>query len=554
MKLKAGAWLGYLGLAMAVMAPLFAPGYLLLLDSPWTPQLPLPTSVDNSYLLFAALHYFSLVIPSQLLQKGLLVVILWLAGWGMHRLLRQHTHVGRTAAAYAGLLYAVNPFVYSRLMAGQYLVVFGYALMPWFIAALWRFLRAPDWRRAVRVAVWAVAISIVSIHSIFFMGLVMLASVVSFVVARRGRLAWRPLLLGAGIGLGLWLVASSYWIVPLVTGHSQTAQLVGRFDQRYVDAFKTVGDKPYGVVFNASSMYGFWLDPRGFYVLPKSRVPVWPVLAVVIIGLAAAGVATARRRFEVWALAAVALVALALGIGDAWGPLSGIYNWFVASVLLFKGYREPQKFIGLVVLAYAFLGALGADAGLRWLQRLFVGRGRIIAESIVPALLIVLPLAYTPSMLWGFGGQIVPTDYPADWYGLNRQLNADKSQFKVLFLPWHQYTAFGFTTNIIANPAQNFFTKPVIQGNNLELGQIYSQEFSPTSDLIQNQLLRRSSTITNSGKALAPIGVKYVVLAKNFDVADYAWLDHQTDLRLISNTATLRVYQNTAWQPLGVSR
>ena len=49
---------------------------------------------------------------------------------------------------FAGIFYMINPFTYDRLMAGQYNVLFGYALLPWFAGALLKFLREPDWKKS----------------------------------------------------------------------------------------------------------------------------------------------------------------------------------------------------------------------------------------------------------------------------------------------------------------------------------------------------------------------------------------------------------------------
>jgi hypothetical protein len=78
----------YTVLALLVMLPLLRPGYIFALDMVFTPRFPLPPSVDNSYLYSALLHYLSFVIPSQVLQKIILLLSLVLSGVGMHHLVQ----------------------------------------------------------------------------------------------------------------------------------------------------------------------------------------------------------------------------------------------------------------------------------------------------------------------------------------------------------------------------------------------------------------------------------------------------------------------------------
>ncbi|MFH1432376.1 MAG: hypothetical protein ABIG84_04115, partial [archaeon] len=79
-------------------------------------------------------------------------------------------------------------------------------------------------------------------------------------------------------------------------------------------------------------------------------------------------------------------------------------------------------FIGLAVLAYAYLGSLGTE--------------RIGKKGCI---LIILPVIYSYMMFFGFSGALPAQDYPADYYGMDAYLSNDKSDFNTLVLPWHQY-------------------------------------------------------------------------------------------------------------------
>ncbi|HUC20966.1 MAG TPA: hypothetical protein VMR98_05770, partial [Candidatus Polarisedimenticolaceae bacterium] len=148
-------WFAYSLLALVILGPLLLPGYILNFDMVFAPKLDMPIKVDNLYALNVLLHVLNWLIPSMIIEKLLLFVIFVLAGVGAHRLVLNADRSAWWGAAFAGLLYMVNPFTYAHFMAGQYLVLAGYALLPWFTLSLWRFVNAPGWRSCLKVVAWA---------------------------------------------------------------------------------------------------------------------------------------------------------------------------------------------------------------------------------------------------------------------------------------------------------------------------------------------------------------------------------------------------------------
>ena len=123
----------------AVVSPLALHGWFLLLDWVGGPELRLPPSMYGMGAVGAS-------VPLQLLVDGLGLVVgrpamQWLpvaaffpvAMWSAGRLVGGERVTPRLAA---GLLYAVNPFVFERLGAGQVFVLLGYAILPAFARSL----------------------------------------------------------------------------------------------------------------------------------------------------------------------------------------------------------------------------------------------------------------------------------------------------------------------------------------------------------------------------------------------------------------------------------
>jgi hypothetical protein len=130
---------------------------------------------------------------------------------------------------------------------------------------------------------------------------------------------------------------------------------------------------------------------------------------------------------------------------------------------------------------------------------------------------------------------------------MNQRLDADHADYEVLFLPWHLYMRFQFAGRVIANPAGAFFDKPVLVSNNPEFGGVGPAVTDTRKQLLNNQILPAAPQGNNLGQQLAPLNVKYILLAKDYDYQKYAYLDRQTDLRLVVRGPTLELYRNTAW-------
>ena len=114
-----------MALAVLVAGPLLGPGHLLLLDFPSGPRfpngsfLPLPSSGDvGNAIPLLGLHSVLRSIYPVLPEKLFLLAPIVLGGAGAARLVRRRLGVGALSAAYAGTLFAINPFVYDRYTAG----------------------------------------------------------------------------------------------------------------------------------------------------------------------------------------------------------------------------------------------------------------------------------------------------------------------------------------------------------------------------------------------------------------------------------------------------
>lgn len=524
----------YILLSAAIMLPLLQPGYILTLDLVFTPNLRAPSGLSNDWLWQNLLHYANLIIPSQIIEKSILLGILLLASIGMHRLVVQLKTDSKSSqlswywAPYiASIFYTANPYTYSRFMTGQYAVLLGYALMPFFTRQLLQFLNQSTFRNVLKLTGIGLLISVISIHTLGELAVITVSFLGVALWQNRHNLTLQKRLTGLLlVGLGIFVVLSCYWLVPLALGKGTTAQTIRQFDTSDSAAFATIGDNPIVKLGNVLKLQGFWADSRSLYLMPQEQLFGWGTLRLLIWVLAGWGIMIVWRgtRGVAAALLAIALLGCIFAVG------------LPQHILTSLGYREPQKFAGLLALAFAIFLAFGSARLLQLAQN----RSETI-YSLAASGLILLVILFTPTMYWGFGGQLQASSYPSDWHKANNWLNSDRSEFRTIALPWHQYMSFGFAGRIIGHPAQDFFDKPVITSSDPELGHIGQRKDNPLKVELSSKLQHPDKFLSQS---FARHHIKYIMLFKDYDYRKYRYLDRQPGLTTVWDSPSLRIYRN----------
>lgn len=520
------ALLGLLA-GVAVVAPWTRPGYLLLLD--WTGgphQAMAPGLYGLDPAALDALPYrLATHAVRELVGAGAtswLMVLLYfpIAAGGVSALAGGGRWRRHPAAAFV----VCNPFVLQRIQVGHVAFLLAVGLLSWTLASAVR-ARRQGRAFAARPAAWYALAMAVSPHVAWLGGVGLLAVALLPRPRRNDLIRTVVIIVSAG--------CSYVYAVALLLGGIRTTRVSG-LD---LDVYASRAG-PGGLLPTLMTLQGFW---RGDASTPLGRFGPLPTAALLVLLLAAvaAGLVRLGRRDPVLAAPLGALVAAGLLLGaGVQGPVAPLYRALHNAVPLFAVMREQQKWIALAMLAYAVAFGVSAEALAVTFRRATLPRARPAAAGALLAMGAVYA-AVAPSLVWGLGGTVRLSHYPSDWYTADKLMGAGVEA--VLFLPWHGYQPFRFTdARTVATPAGAFFRRPVISSDAVELGAVRTNSVSRRTAYVQ-RLVAAGGT-GSFGRLVAPLGVRFVVLARDAPTAEYAWLDRQADLRLVLRTPLLDLY------------
>jgi hypothetical protein len=417
---------------LVVTAPLLAPGYLLLRDAVSTPR---------SYLSDAALGLseaapralpqdFAIALASSLIDggvvvKALVILGLWLAGWGAARLAGVVVPDAGVAGQCVAVTIAIwNPYVAERLLQGHWSLLVGYGCLPWVAASVLSLRASPELHSgsesARRRLLECNSGGVVAL--VFWLALagltptgLMLAATIAVACALApgtGLSRWRctGLSLAASVTAALpWLAASA---VAGGWAASADAQRTG------VAAFAARAEPGLGTIGSLAGLGGIWNADA----VPPSRTTLFAAVSTaVLLAVVAVGLFTLIRRRIAAPLLVVAVVAVVVPALMATGPGLALVEAVIGAVPGLGVVRDGQKWVALAMPAYALAGA-AAVLTLR-------PRVPAIATAAVCCAAVIATL---PDLTWGVGARVATVHYPPGWAAATATINADPAPVAVL--------------------------------------------------------------------------------------------------------------------------
>jgi hypothetical protein len=400
-----------LALSLLVTAPLLSPGYLLVRDAVSTPRSYLsdaalglseaaPRALPQDFAIALASH----VLDGGIVVKALLIVGLWLAGWGAARLAIVVLPDAGLPGQFVAVTLAIwNPYVAERMLQGHWSLLVGYGCLPWVAAAVLRLRNgAGSWWP---VLFWTALAGLTPTGLLLAAAVAVTGSLASG--PGRSRVACAAVSLGSAVLAALpWLVASA------VAGSLSSSQAEG------VGAFAARAEPGLGTLFSLAGLGGIWNSQA----VPGSRTTLFAVLAtVVLLAVVAVGLPSAVRGPGAVPLLVLTAAAVVLPALMATGPGLAFVESTVRTLPGLGVVRDAQKWVALAMPGYAVAGA-GAVVTLRH---------RIPTVGTAVACCLAL-LAVLPDLAWGVGGKVTSVRYPQGWATMAALINADPRPVAVL--------------------------------------------------------------------------------------------------------------------------
>lgn len=514
-------------------------GYMVSLDMALLPGFPdvralfygLEIPYYGGYLpWYMLLRAFNTILTAEATSRILTFGTFALAGIGAHRLAPVSHPL---AKLFAGLTFALNPFMFIKFVVGSWSLLWGYALIPFALKSFLDLLRSPTRPRLAATALWTTALSL-NIHIAAVTLLAFAVLTLGYAIAHRGLSLSR---IGHLAALGLvYGLLNAFWALPVVLSVAETP-LAAITTADFFFFATPRGDL--GSLFNVAAMRGYW----GFgldYAL--DAIDGWlPVVAVAgFLYLSVVGIVSGRAaRWLKISLAVLGLIGIFVGAGVT-GPLSEQIVALAERSTVFRGFRETYKFVPLVILSYSMLGALGVQA-------LVVGRRAThdatrAAMSVLVAVAVLLPVVYTHGA-FGFLGQLHTVDFPQDWQEARDAL-AETDAERTLFLPWHQFISYPWMEQQRSVfPLTEYFPGDVLHSEQLGIPGLDPEFISPRHEYVQ-ALIEKPEEIDDFAAALRLLNIDYVLLAHAADVATYEFMSNDQGFEVVTSGPNITLYRN----------
>ncbi len=402
-------------LALLVSAPVLTPGYLVLRDAVSTPRSYLsdaalglseaaPRAVPQDFFVALA----SGLVDGGVVVKALLVIAVFVAGWGAARLAAAVLPDAGVAGQLVAATIAIwNPYIAERLLQGHWSLVLGYACLPWVATTMLR-LRASGaspWAGLCALLFW------MALAGLTATGLMLAATVAVTCAFAPG--SGRPRWWCAGVGLVTAVLAALPWLTAATVADSlSSTQAEG------ASAFAARAEPGLGTLASLASLGGIWNGGAA----PASRTTLFAVVAaVVLLGVVVLGLPTVFRRPAAVPLLILAAVAVVVAAAMATGPGVAAVEATIRTLPGLGVVRDAQKWVALALPAYSLAGA-GAVVTLRH-------RIPAAATALICCAALVVTL---PDLFWGVGGKLAAVDYPPAWTAVSALINDDPRPVAVL--------------------------------------------------------------------------------------------------------------------------
>lgn len=426
----------------------------------------------------------TVVLPGDLLQKVVLVVIVLLAGTGAGAAVSNLGLAPRLAAA---TLFVWNPLVFERLAVGDWTFLVSYSMLPWIV---WGARRV----HTGALGEWAPVVAFMALAGWMnpVGGLLALLLAVILVARRNARAGL--MVLGAGI------VVNLPTILPALLRRGGAT-----VDPASAEAYALSTEGGLGVFGNLLTLGGIW-DPTA--AAPGRDQLIVVLLALVLTAAAVAGALLLARRAGSGAIGGIGLLAVIgvvialLGAFDGTrGVLASLAESVPGGALLVDG----QAWLAPLALFLAVgLAGLVAEAAARV--------SGSAAVAVVGLVAVAAPIALLPGLALGLDGRLENVRIPGGWWAARGEL-LDADAEGVLVLPLTSVRDWDWNdARETADPAPRYFFGDIVIDDSRTVDGVEVAGTDPRVEAIREAL---DGSLPDLTSALATNGIDTIVIERN---------------------------------------
>jgi len=524
------------GLIWAIVLPIILQSwYIFAIDQALNTNGWLPKIGSNNYWIWWISQLFVYMsLPIWLLEKLLVLLTFTLPVIGVYLYLKKYTQVQSSWALFFALSFSIfNPMLYSRFLDGQVNIYIFYALFPLFLYFVKYFFTRKTLLSAIIVWLWSVLLVLTTLHATYFIFFVFLAFFLSYAkdIFTRENI-WK---------YTLWLLIISIlqlsWLISIFHSPedkiSSSVSQIESFDSSQQSAFANI-PKDKNIYIEILSMRGYWGDYENRFVASNDVfnddsqndwiIFIWFLILLWIIYSYRYKTNDRHIFLTLWLLGYI--LSMWVTNETIFYPVNALFYDYLP---YYAGFREPQKFVLLLVMAYIYFGYFGIIAAWDFFKKY---RIHSWVASVVLVFCIVSPLLYNFNMLFGFRGQVSVQQYPAQWEEVRNYLSenwCNDCEYDSLIFPWHWYMSISWTHKVVWAWITRYLWENILYGDTIEIWNVYSSSTRAESKIIEKYIWPKwvlRTDITDKSyndflNEIQNIGIQNIVLLKESDYISY---------------------------------
>lgn len=543
-------------IGVIVLPIILQSGYIFAIDQAlhtgwWIPKL----WANNYWIGWVSQLFVFLGIPIWGLEKLLVVTTFTLPVVGIYLYCKKFISPASNWALFFALSLSIcNPMLYSRFLDGQVNIYVFYSLFPLFLYFTKYFFEYKTLISAIQLGLWWLLLVTTTLHATYFIFFVFLA----FSVSQFSQIWKKEHIFKYTTGILIIIFLQLLYLVPffLDAQQKETSLIsqIERFDTNQQLAFSNIPPEknPYREIL---SLRGYWGDYENRFIESHDIFGdnskndwIYFIWFLIVLGIV---LSFKHKNPDRYTFLILGILGFVLSLWTTNNTIFSGFNTLLYEYLpLYSGFREPQKFVLFLVVAYIYFGYFGIVA----IQKFFTTYTIQKHVSLAVLVFCVLsPVIYNFNMLFGFRGQVSIQNYPPEWQETQQYLaenSCTDCQYSTLVFPWHGYMSISWTRKVVGTWIVRYFWPNVLYGDTIEIGNVYTTSLRPESNIIENYIapkgiLRETQNLSKEdlldfSKEIETLWIKNIILLKE---ADYQWYQDILE-SMVENSIIEKVQEN----------